>query len=348
MELQEKLCSWLNLQLAYQAASRGKRGRSATAKYEMLLGDNLLNLQDALTNQIYQPGGYRSFYVHEPKRRLISAAPFPDRVAHHALCNVTNYYFEQRFISASYANRMGKGTHSAIDHCQKLARRYKYFLQCDVVQFFPSIDHAILLAELKKALPDESVLWLIERILASGQKVLAEEYNMVYFPNDDLFSVNRPRGLPIGNLTSQWWANCYLNPFDQFVMRELSCIAYLRYVDDFILFADDKETLWKWRSAIVKRMERLRLTIHAERAIPRPVTDGIRFLGFVTFPEYRLLKREKGVAFQRKLKGLVRWASQEKIKLSVQGWVNHVRYGNTYGLVKSVLGKNNLLGEVYG
>ncbi len=128
MQLQEKLCNWLNLRWAYEAASRGKRGREATAKFEMYLGDNLLNLQESLEQKTYQPGGYRSFYVHEPKRRLISAAPFRDRVAHHALCNVTNYYFEQRFISASYANRFGKGTHKAIDHCQKLARRHKYFL----------------------------------------------------------------------------------------------------------------------------------------------------------------------------------------------------------------------------
>lgn len=348
MELQEKLCSWLNLQLAYQSASRGKRGRGATAQYEMLLGDNLLNLQASLESHSYRPGGYRSFYVHEPKRRLISAAPFPDRVAHHALCNVTNYYFEQRFISASYANRLGKGTHRALEHCQNLARRHRYFLQCDVVQFFPSIDHQILLEELKKSLPDESVFWLVERILESGRSVLAEEYRMVYFPNDDLFAFNRPRGLPIGNLTSQWWANCYLNPFDHFVMRELSCTAYLRYVDDFILFADDKNTLWQWRSAILKRMARLRLTLHEEQAIPRPVIDGVRFLGFVTFPEYRLLKNEKGIAFQRRLKKLLRAAAPEKVKAALQGWVNHVRYGNTYGLVKSVLAKTNLLGETYG
>ena len=89
-------------------------------------------------------------------------------------------------------------------------------------------------------LPDESAIWLIERILASGRGVLSEEYDMVYFPNDDLFSINRPRGLPIGNLTSQWWANCYLNPFDQFVKRELGCHGYLRYVDDFLLFSNNK------------------------------------------------------------------------------------------------------------
>jgi retron-type reverse transcriptase len=148
--------------------------------------------------------------VHEPKRRLISAAPFEDRVAHHALCNITQTYFEQQFIANSYANRKYKGTHRALDCCTAFARRYKYVLQCDVVQFFPSIDHAILLSVLSKMLPDTSLAWLVERILTSGQGILANEYEMVYFPADDptaslrqvggsgqgLFAATRPRGLP--------------------------------------------------------------------------------------------------------------------------------------------------------
>jgi retron-type reverse transcriptase len=226
MSLQEQICDWGNIRLAYQNASRGKRGRGATAAFEMLLADNLLEVQNELSEQTYQPGGYTSFYIHEPKKRLISAAPFRDRVVHHALCNVTVPYFEKLFIPDSYANQKGKGTHRALDRCTQFARRFKYVLPCDVKQFFPSIDHAILWETLAKILPDESTLWLIERILASGRGVLSEEYGMVYFPDDDLFSINRPRGLPIGNLTSQWWANCFLHPFDQFVKRELGCHGY--------------------------------------------------------------------------------------------------------------------------
>jgi len=216
-----------------------------------------------------------------------------------------------------------------------------------VVQFFPSIDHVLLRAALQDMLPDDSVMWLVDKILESGQGVLSEEYNMVYFPGDDLFALNRPRGLPIGNLTSQWWANCYLNQLDQFVKRELGCRAYLRYVDDFLLFANDKQTLWKWRKGIIERSGSLRLTIHEERAIPRPVTDGIRFLGFVAYPEKRLLKREKGIAYQRKLKHLLNTASEETIQASVQGWINHLRYGDTWGLRKAILEKAGLLGESY-
>ena len=347
INIQEQLCDWDNLTLAYKNASRGKRGRQATAQFEYLLADNLLALQSELENKSYSPGKYRSFHIHEPKKRLISAAPFRDRVVHHALCNITTLYFEKRFIPTSYANRVGKGTHRALDECQRLARRYKYVLQCDVKQFFPSIDHALLKDTLKGMLPDDSALWLIERILASGEGVLSEEYAMVYFAGDDLFAIHRPRGLPIGNLTSQWWANCYLDRFDQFVKRELSCRAYLRYVDDFLLFADDKQTLWASRSALLERMKRLRLTLHEERAIPRPVTDGIKFLGFVIHPAKRLLKREKGIAYQRKLKQLLRTASTETLKASVQGWVNHLRYGDTWGLRRAILGKSNILGETY-
>jgi len=345
VKLQNLLFDWDNLLLAYQTASRGKRGREATARFEYLLADNLLVLQEELANKAYQPGKYRSFYIHEPKKRLISAAPFRDRVVHHALCNITTQFFERQFIPTSYANRVGKGTHRALEECKKLTRRHRYVLQCDVTQFFPSIDHAILRAALLKMLPEDSLMWLVDRIMQSGVGVLSEEYSMVYFPSDDLFSANRPRGLPIGNLTSQWWANCYLNSFDQFVKRELGCRAYLRYVDDFLLFADDKQTLWEWRAAILERTQKLRLTIHEERALPRPVTDGIRFLGFVTYPEYCLLKREKGLAYQRKLKGILQTTSREALKASVQGWINHVHYGDTWGLRKAILGRYSILGD---
>ncbi|GAB4502592.1 MAG: RNA-directed DNA polymerase [Anaerolineales bacterium] len=347
MALYEQLCEWDNLWFAWRRASCGKRGRGATAAYELYLGDHLVQLQSELQAKTYQPGGYESFYIHEPKKRLISAAPFADRVAHHALCNVITPILERRFIPNSFANRLEKGTHRAIDQTQAYARRYRYYLQCDVVQFFPSIDHAILQTELSKSLPDDSLNWLIDRILVSGASVQAKEYNMVYFDGDDLLAVGRPRGLPIGNLTSQWWANAYLNPFDHFVRRELGCTAYLRYVDDFILFSNDKDQLWRWRTLLVKRMANLRLMLHEERCFPRPTTDGIGFLGFVIYPGYRLLKRRKGIAYQRKLAALVRVGKSQVIKSSVQGWLNHVRYADTWGLRRAVLARYDLLGEIH-
>ena len=341
-ELYARLCSWDNLYLAYRRAAKGKRGKVPAARFEYRLEDNLITLQQALQAKSYRPGAYYSFYIHEPKQRLISAAPFRDRVVHHALCNVIEPRFERSFIWDSYANRVGKGTHRALARCQQFARRYRYALQCDVVQFFPSIDHAVLRRSLARKIADADVRWLIDQILKSGQGVLSEEYRMVYFPGDDLWAAVRPRGLPIGNLTSQFWANCYLNPFDHFVKRELRCQAYLRYVDDFLLFADDKATLWRWKAAIERRLQRFRLTIHPG-AHPRPVTEGLPFLGFVIYPDRRRLKRRKGIHFWQHLRDLVQQYQQGEIPLepvtaAVQGGVNHTRYGNTVGLRKAILG----------
>ena len=136
--------AWENLYLAYTKAARGKRGRDAAAGFEYRLEDNLFQLQEELAGETYQPGPYVNFYIHEPKRRLISAAPFRDRVVHHALCNVIEPAFEASFIHHSYANRMGKGTHRALDQCQAWMARHRYVLPCDLRQFFPSIDHRML------------------------------------------------------------------------------------------------------------------------------------------------------------------------------------------------------------
>ena len=341
-DLYPQVWSFENLYRAYRKARKGKRGREPAATFEFYLEENLLQLQEELSTRTYRPGPYVSFYIHEPKRRLISAAPFRDRVAHHALCNVIEPLFERRFISDSYANRVGKGTHRALDRCQEFARHHHYVLQCDIQQFFPSIDHAVLREALARVITDPDVMWLVDEILASGVGVLSEEYEMVWFPGDDLLAVHRHRGLPIGNLTSQFWANVYLNPFDHFVKRELRCKAYLRYVDDFLLFADDKETLWRWRTAIIERLARLRLIVHEARCHPRPVTEGIPFLGFIVFPTHRRLKRCKGIHYRRRLKRLTESYQAGEIELdrvhaSVQGWVNHVRYGDTWGLRRAML-----------
>lgn len=157
-----------NLWLAYRKARRGKRKKARVADFEYHLEENLLELQAELETETWQPGAYRSFYIHEPKRRLISAAPFRDRVVHHALCNVIEPLWERRFIFDSYANRCGKGTHRAILRCSQFARRYRYVLQCDIRQFFPSIDHEILLATLARVIQDDNVLRMAERIVHSG------------------------------------------------------------------------------------------------------------------------------------------------------------------------------------
>jgi retron-type reverse transcriptase len=169
------IVDWDNLWLAYRKAARGKRGTASVARFEIQAADRLVELQTELRAKTYRPGSYTHFTIHEPKRRKISAAPFRDRVVHHALCNVIEPLFEARFISDSYANRIGKGTHRAIDRLQEFARRYRYVLRMDVVQHFASLDHAILRAAIAEVVQDEDVLWLVDGILTSGAGVLADE-----------------------------------------------------------------------------------------------------------------------------------------------------------------------------
>jgi RNA-directed DNA polymerase len=195
------IVAWDNLLAAHCKAARGKRGGNSVARFEHQLADHLLDLQEDLQSHRYQPGPYVHFTIHEPKQRKISAAPFRDRVVHHAVCNIIEPWFERRFVHDSYANRPGKGTHRAIDRLQQFARRYRYVLRLDIVKHFPSINHAILHDILARTIRNDEIMGLVDTIIASGAGVLADEYSMVWFPGDDLLAALRPRGLPIGNLT---------------------------------------------------------------------------------------------------------------------------------------------------
>jgi len=348
--LYPQVCDFENIYIAYRKARKGKRGRMQPAMFERVQDDEMLALQNELQTLTYKPGAYHSFFIHDPKKRLISAAPFRDRVVHHALCNVMEPIWEKRFIHDTYANSVGKGTHRALDRTQDCARQYQYFLQCDVKQFFPSIDHAILMTEFSRRIKDDKFLWLCETILKSGEGVLANEYEMTYFAGDDpstgsgqgLFAVNRPRGLPIGNLTSQFWANVYLNDLDHFVKRELKCEAYLRYVDDSVLFSNDKTQLADWREQIIQKTATLRITLHEECAQISPTAAGIPFLGFRIYSQYRLLKTRKAIHFRRKLSGLLEEYANGRVDFPkfdqiIQSWIHYVGYGDTWGLRRSML-----------
>jgi RNA-directed DNA polymerase len=339
----ESVVAFENLWCAFQQARKGKRGKAAVARFEYDLERNLFDLQDELQSGAYRPGGYRHFYIFEPKKRKISAAPFRDRVVHHALCNVIEPIWERRFIHNSYACRVGKGTHRALDRAQQYARRYRYVLQGDIVQFFPSIDHQILRGLLARRIADARVMQLIDLILASGAGVLASEYTSQWFPGDDLLTpVDRARGLPIGNLTSQFWANAYLHQLDSFVTQELRQGAYLRYADDWLLFADDKAQLHAWRKQIEGCLAGLRLVLHDRKTQVYPVAAGIPFLGFRVYPAYRRLKRPNVVRFKRRMRLLFRSLAADEIPLdriqsSINGWVAHARHGSTYRLREQLL-----------
>lgn len=338
----QSLSSFLNLRIAFQQAARGKRSHAAVASFEFDLEENLLKLRDELRSGSYQPGQYVNFWIRDPKRRLISAAPFRDRVVHHALCNLIQPVWERRFVYDSYANRVGKGTHKALDRATHYLRRFRYVLPLDVRKFFPSVDHAILFKQLQQGIQDEDVLALCAKILSGGEGVLTGEYEMVYFPGDDLLAALRPRGLPIGNLTSQFWANVYLNGLDHFIKRRLGVRGYVRYVDDMLLFGDDLQQMHEWRAAVMDRFAGLRLTVHEGSAQPRPCATGMPFLGFQVFRSHRRLKRRKVVQFCRRLRGQLREyrageRTQQQMQASIQGWIHHAQHGDTWGLRTAVL-----------
>jgi RNA-directed DNA polymerase len=336
--LHPQICAFANLYLAFRQARRGKRDRVAVASFEFDLEHNLLALQAELSGQTYRPGSYTDFYVYEPKRRLVSAAPFHDRVVHHALCQIIEPIWEARFIHTSFACRVGKGTHRALDQCHAWVRQYRYAFQGDIVKYFPSIDHQILRGLLSRRIADRRAMWLIDQILASGAGILGSEYPMTYFPGDDLFAAVRPRGLPIGNLTSQFWANVYLHELDRFVKHQLRCPAYLRYMDDFVLFSDDKVQLQDWKLAVRGFLaSRLRLVLHPKKSLVFPVKVGVDFCGFRLYPTHRRLRRSSVRRFVRRFRRQ-REAyrrgelSLDEMNASVQSWIAHAAHGDTWRL----------------
>ena len=301
-QLYEKICGFDNLWLAFHQARRGKRAKAEVASFEYRLESNLLALERELRDESYRPGPYHHFYIYEPKRRKISAAPFRDRVVHHALCNLIEPIWEARFIDNSYACRVGKGTHAGLDRAQHYARRYRYVLQGDMVQFFPSIDHQVLRGLLARRIADQRTMALVDKILNSGAGVLDSEYTIQFFPGDDLLTpLERARGLPIGNLTSQFWANVYLHELDTFVTQELRHGAYVRYADDWLLFSNDKAELQRYAAQIRGFLVQLRLVLHDRKTQIYPTATGIPFLGFRLYPDYRRLKRPNLLRFKRRM-----------------------------------------------
>lgn len=327
-----------NLYWAYRAARKGKRDRVAVAAFEFDMEGNLLALQTELREHTYQPGVYTNFYIYEPKRRLVSAAPFRDRVVHHALCNIIEPIWEARFIHTSYACRVGKGTHAALDQAQAWMRQYRYVFHGDIVKYFPSIDLAIMRKLLARRIADRQVLWLIDKILESGADIQRDEVPVTCFPGDTLFAALRRRGLPIGNLTSQFFANVYLHELDKFAKQSLHCKVYLRYMDDFVLFCDDKARLRVWKDAIRSFLEtELRLVLHPRKSVIFPVTEGLDFCGFRIYPTHRRLRRSSVRRFIRRFRRQRQAYKRGELTLddvstSVRSWIAHAAHGDTWRL----------------
>ncbi len=347
--LYPEITTFENLYLAYRQARKGKRAKAAVAEFELNLESNLIKIQEELIGLTYKPGNYHNFTIYEPKQRLVSAAPFRDRVVHHALCRVIEPIWEARFHYHSYACRVGKGTHAAVDQAHLWVRQYPYVLHGDIVKYFPSIDHQILLALITKKIREPKVIWLAKTILDTGQGIQIQQQPLLYFPGDDLFAGLRPKGLPIGNLTSQFWANVYLNELDTFAKQSLHCHAYLRYMDDFLLFSDSKAELHAWRLEIREFLGmRLRLLMHANKSVVIPTRSGLDFCGYVLFPERRRLRRSSVTRFLKRFKMQrslfsTGQLSLEEMTTSVQSWIAHAAHADSWHLRSKLFREHPLL-----
>ncbi|MEO0827440.1 MAG: RNA-directed DNA polymerase [Cyanobacteria bacterium J06635_15] len=321
-----------NLLLAARKAERGKRFRQNVLAFNYNREQELLELHQALKTPTYQPGKYQTFRVYSPKPRLISAAPYRDRVVHHALCNIIQPIFERAFIFDSYANRLGFWTHRALRRFTHFARTSRYILQCDVQKYFPSIDLEILKTLIRRKIKCQDTLWLIDTIIDSSNP---QEPVIEYFPGDDLLTpLERRRGLPIGNLTSQFFANIYLNGFDHFVKESLKAPKYLRYVDDMALFSDDHHYLADARCAIEAYLATLRLKIHPIKSQLFETRYGANFVGFRVLPDRIRVRTDNLRRARYRLKRLqVAYARDrinfERLTRSVQSWAAHLKHGDT-------------------
>jgi retron-type reverse transcriptase len=333
--LWDELIRFANLLRAARQAQRGKRRRPDVARFHFVLEPELWRLHEELANRAYQPGPYRTFTIQEPKQRLISAAPYRDRVVHHALCNILEPIFERSFLFDSYACRKHKGTHAAVRRCQDYARRFAYVLKADIRKCFPSLDHALLKSTLARKVKDPDVLWLAGLIIdhANPQEPVQD-----WFAGDDLFTPGeRRRGLPLGNQTSQFFANVYLDPLDHFLKDRLGVGGYLRYVDDFVVFGDDKNQLAQVRDAAAGFLEQLRLRLHADKTVIFRTRQGIRFLGYRVYRSHLELVPENVRRFRRRLRNLQRQYARSQIPLEdarrrIVSWIGHARQADTYRL----------------
>lgn len=265
-----------NLLLAFKKASQRKSYKPDVIEFQNNLEENISKLRLGLENYTFPIGQYKYFKIYDPKERIISAVPFPERVLHHALMNVCTPYFERFLVFDSYANRKGKGQFSAIKRAQQFASKYKWFLKCDIKKYFDSIDHNKLLNILKCKFKDKCLLAWFEKLIRS-------------------YSTTRGKGLPIGNLTSQYFANLYLDKIDRLHT------PYVRYMDDFVFWSNDKEqlkSLFKKLHSILQNDLSLELK---ESSYINQTKFGMDFLGMRIFPNVVGLNRRSKVRYKKRL-----------------------------------------------
>lgn len=282
-----KIISLNNLVLAWKEFRKGKGKKVDVRKFENNLNNNILNLHKELINRVYGHSDYFSFYVKDPKLRHIHKACVKDRVLHHAVFRILYPIFDRRFLFDSYSCRLGKGTHRAVNRLNDFARKVSknntktcFILKLDIKKFFDSINQDILLNLIKHKINDENAIWLIEKIIKSF-----------------------PRGLPLGNITSQLFANIYLNELDKFTKHNLKIKYYIRYCDDFLILSDDRLYLDDLTQKIDNFLNNnLKLSLHPGKIMIKKYNQGIDFLGYVSFPNHRILRVKTKKRMFKKIK----------------------------------------------
>ena len=334
----QEIISKENLYCSAHMASKGRRYRDTVADFNFLLEEEVERLHGELAEKTYCHGKYRLFSVYEPKERGIAAAPFRDRVVHHAVHDVIEPLIDRSFIYHSYACRKGKGTHLAVDKAQSFLRANKYCFHGDIKKYFPSIDHNILKKLVEKKVEDRDLLWLLNEIIDSARQLNKSGRQRTENRGQKAEGGKQKtedRGLPIGNLTSQFFANLYLNELDYFVKFSLKFHYHIRYMDDFVIFNNSKEALQELKNKIRGFLEtKLNLNMHEGKSQIYQTKKGIKFLGFVLFKDHRRLTSDNVRRFKKRLKRFEYLLDKgeiglDEVKDSVRAWVAHSKYADT-------------------
>ncbi len=333
-----KIISLENLFAAWDAFRCDKRNRRDVQVFEMRLEENIFQLYRDLRARRYKHGPYSGFWIHDPKLRHIHKATVRDRILHHAVFTVLNPIFEPTFIADSFSCRIGKGTHKGIEKLAHFLRKISgnghdrtFALKCDIRKFFDTIDHNILLRILGEKIKDADTMWLMREIVES------------YSSNaSNLFE---RKGVPIGNLTSQIFANVYMNELDQFMKHKLKVKYYLRYTDDFVIVADSREYLVSLTAQIGEFLNNeLALSLHPKKVVIRKFHQGIDFLGYVIFPKHILIRSKTKHRILKKLeKRMEEYRAGDitglNFEQSLQSYLGVLSHADAYAMREELLNR---------
>lgn len=313
--LYQDICSEQNLALAFKKARKRKSLKPYVIEFEANLQDNLYLLRQELISGLYKPKPLQTFIIRDPKTRKISKSDFKDRIVHHAICNILEPIFDKNFIYDSFANRKGKGTLKALkrfDHFKsKVSRnntRACFVLKADIKHYFDEVNHDVLLSILQRKIKDEQLISLIIKVLKNHSDKV---------------------GMPIGNMTSQFFANVYLNELDQYVKHELRAKHYIRYVDDFVILSNDRVYLESCKGRVDQFLKKkLMLELHTTKSKIIKLSEGVPFLGFRNFPFHRLLRKANILNAKRQLSN----PDYDNLCKYLEGWTSYSMHANTYSL----------------